>query len=239
MSTKGAILSTTATLQPKLRRRESIVADLSLIARVERIAEKRNIATRTKTLQFLTEYFEDSQNTKSSLPVATFDSVTSSHGEQGPPIVISGIPSSGKSFTLDLFLKECRKRKQPFLLFSSRAKDPKSTEHAWIPSTLSYYEFPTLKWLESPGEYRVELETDLNLRRQEVRDAAQTILRLEGDERLAKWIIAVEEAADYYDVKAFCTFLRRMRKSTRRILIVSTEAELFRMCLPMRPMPYD
>ena len=113
------------------------------------------------------------------------------------------------------------------------------TEHTWISNVLSYYEFPTLQWLDSPGQYRVELETDLNLRRQQMRDAAQSLLRLEGDERLANWIITVEEAADYYDVRPFCTFLRRMRKSTRRIVIVSTEAELFKMCKPMLTLKND
>ena len=172
------------------------------------------------------------------LPAATYDSILPKGREHEAPIVLSGIPGSGKSYTLDLFLKECKRRKDSFLLFSSRAKDPNSTEHSWVPNTLSLYEFLTLHWLDFPAHYRIELETDLMLRRQQIRDASQALLRLEGDERLAKWVVAVEEAADSSDAKAFCTFLRRMRKSTRRIIVVSTEADLFKMCKPMHPIPY-
>lgn len=192
------------------------------------------MTNRTDVVSEALKICERLHDNNSAIPIAFYDFLIQ---KNGPPVVLSGIPGSGKSYTLDLLLKECKDRKQPFLLFSSRAKDSKSTEHTWIPNTLSYYEFPILKWLDSPGQYRVELETDLNLRRQEMKDAAQTLLRLEGDERLGKWVIAVEEAADYSDIKSFATFLRRMRKSTRRIVVVSTEAELFKMCQAARPIP--
>ena len=234
MLTKRNLLLTT--LRQETKNRKAILADSSVIDKVDELAKKLDISTRTKALQFLTKFYEESQHGSSPIPTATFGSIMS-NGNQGPPIVIAGIPGSGKSYALDLFLRECSKCNYSFVLFSSRAKDPRRTEHAWISNALSYYEFPTMQWLDSPGQYRVELETDLNLRRQQMRDAAQSLLRLEGDERLANWIIVVEEAADYYDVRPFCTFLRRMRKSTRRIVILSTEAELFKMCKPMVTLP--
>ena len=233
MPTSRLFLST-ITVRKK-RSRESIVADSLLIEKVDAIASRLNFSTRTKTLKFLAEYYVAGQSS-GNVPVGTFDSVISAT-EHMPPIVLAGIPGSGKSYTLDVLLKECTKRRQPFILFSSRAKDHKCTEHQWIPETLSYYEYPTLHWLDAPGNYRVELETDLNLRRQEMRDASQTLLRLEGDNRLSSWLVCVEEAADYYDIRSFQTLLRRMRKSCRRIVVVSTEAELFKMCQPMRPIP--
>ncbi|MDG6997059.1 MAG: hypothetical protein JRN52_14150 [Nitrososphaerota archaeon] len=149
------------------------------------------------------------------------------------PAVIYGVPGSGKSTTQDIFLIECAHRGIPFLLINSQS------EHQWVSNVLKPYELATFEWLANPAQYRVELQKELNFRRSEVRDMARLLLRLENDDRLKQWVIAIEEGADYAKIEAFLTFLRRMRKWTRKIIVISTEAKLFEMCRPYRPMPFD
>ncbi len=161
------------------------------------------------------------------LAVGTFDQIL----EDPTPASIVGLPYEGKSYTLDVFLRKAGEAKIPFLLFES------NNEHSWIQNKLTFYEALRLNWIDHSESYIIYLEKDLDLRRMSVREMSKALLRLEGDVRLAPWIIAFEEAHDYSRIESFLTLLRRMRKSVRKLIVVSTEAELFKMCKPFRPIP--
>ncbi|MHB8567318.1 MAG: hypothetical protein ACYC7D_10370 [Nitrososphaerales archaeon] len=219
-------------------KRSGIIADPALMERFDKIAKERGFATRTKTLYHLIADYEASKQSEASVPIATYDNLMR-HGNQEPAALIFGLPGSGKSTTLDKFLKEAKHRKQNFLLFSSRARDNSKTEHNWIGETLDYYACSSLAFLTQPGQYLVALETDLDSRRQQVRGISEQLLRLEGDPRLESWVLAFEEGHDYCRLESFKELLRRMRKSTKKIIVIATEKNLFLMCKPFRPEPFS
>lgn len=180
--------------------------------------------------QIIKRLVEEYSSKSKDFPFASFENLMADPS----PSQIVGIPYSGKSFTLDKFLKEAQERKNPFLLFNSA-----NAEHCWIPKTLSFYDAASLRWLERPSQYRVQFEQDLDLRRSAVRELSKTLLRLESDVRLKKFIIVIEEGHDYAHIESFLTVLRRLRKSTRKLIVLSTEANLFGMCKAYRPLPRD
>ena len=226
-------LITDSTQESTQRKRQGILADPLLMQRLDKFAKERGLCTRTKALDKLLSEYEASKNDTNSIPVATFENLMR-NSENEPPAVISGVPGSGKSYTLDKFLRECKKRSVPFLLFNSDQRD-----HNWIANKISYAEVLGLNWLKQPGQYAVSLEHNLNLRKTIIEQISNAILMLEGDQRLEKWVLCFEEAHDYHEIEAFCSILRRMRKSTRKLIVVSTEAELFKMCRTMRPEQYS
>lgn len=171
---------------------------------------------------------EYSNRAKQGLPIATFQNLLI----DPVPAVIAGLPYSGKSYSLDIFLKEAARRQIPFLLLNSG----NSEEHDWIQNALTFYEAASFRWLENPSQYRIEFERDLDLRRSAVREISRSLLRLEGDKRLQPWILSFEEAHDYSRIEPFLTLLRRMRKSTRKLIVIATEPDLFKMCRPFRPL---
>ena len=211
------------------KKRLGILAEPSLMLKVDEVAKELNFTTRTKALAFLTQFYEQSQHSSEGLPIATFEQIA----EVEAPVVISGIPGSGKSWTLDAYLKECRKRGLPFLLFNSDSRD-----HDWISNRITFAEVVGLQWLKQPSQYVVSLDHNLGVRQIVMEQIAQSILMLEGDPRLESWTLAFEEGHDYYAGPNFSSMLRRMRKSTKKLIVVSTEAELFKMCRPFKPIPF-
>jgi len=179
----------------------------------------------------LREHFQKPNTEANRFAVATYENLMSDPA----PAQIVGLPNEGKSWTLDRFLKEVHQKEIPILLFNSSSG--KDLEHSWITNALTFYEAAALRWLDAPSQYRIEFERDFDLRRSAVRELSRALLRLENDARLNDWVVAIEEAHDYCKIDSFLTLLRRMRKSTRKIVIVSTESELFRMCRAYRPYP--
>ena len=135
------------------KRRLSIFAPEPIMQQLDRIAGELHYKTRTRTLQFLTQFYNETQHSDKGLPVATFDAVM----KHDAPVVLCGIPGSGKSFTLDAFLKDCRKRSIPFLLFNSDNRD-----HAWLTNELEWTDIVSLRWLDTPAQYIVKLPHDLD-----------------------------------------------------------------------------
>ncbi len=116
----------------------------------DRVAGDFHYKTRTGTLAFLTQFYNETQQNEKGLPVATFDSII----KYEAPVVLSGIPGSGKSFELDAFLKDCRKRSILFLLFNSDNRD-----HAWLANWLQGTGIVALRWLDNPGQTCQHLQT--------------------------------------------------------------------------------
>ena len=212
------------------KKRSSIFASTSLMSELDRVGNQLGYKTRTRTLQFLTRFYDETQHSSEGLPVATFDTISKTNA----PVCICGIPGSGKSFALDVFLKECKKKSLPFLLFNSDSRD-----HDWINNELQWSDVVGLRWLDSPGQYIVRLPHDLQMRKTTMSQISQSILRLEGDPKLELWTLIFEEAHDFHKLESFDSILRRMRKSVRKLIVVSTEAELFKMCRAFRPIPFE
>jgi len=188
--------------------------------------------TRPKIIKALIESFARANE---EMLFATYENVV----KEGAPICITGRPYSGKSETLDLILRRAQQEGAPFLLFNSVNRPGNPPDHGWISKTIGYYEIASLKWLDKPDQYSVLLEQDPEVRKSSIREISKILLRCEADVRLKDWIIAVEEAHEYWKIEPFNSVLRRMRKCVKKLIVISTEPELFRMCEPMRPVPRE
>lgn len=198
--------------------------------KLEDVKQLTKIKKNTGALRYLLQNFQESLI--SGFPIATFDNIANVEPRTRAPAAIVGIPGSGKSTTLDMILHECAEKQIPFLLLNC------SSEHAWIRRKLAFAQAISLTWLKKPCEYRVQFAPELETRRVEMKQVAESLLRIEGDARLRNWVIGVEESHDFCRVENFRELLRRFRKSVRRMIIVSTEAELFGMCELYRPIPH-
>jgi hypothetical protein len=222
--------------QQTTRPRTDLKIDMDLTRKLDEIG--RSIygkkKPRPKIIRELIRKAAETSAASGTDPIATYDAIMA----EPAPVVIYGKGGLGKSYTLDMFMKRAAQELIPiFLLNSANIQHETWDEHIWIERVLNYYELSSLSWLDIGDSFRVNLESELEFRKSNVRELSKLLLRLEGDTRLRDWIIAVEEAHDYHKVEPFRAMLRRMRKSVKKIVIIATEKELFEMCQPMRPLP--
>jgi hypothetical protein len=186
--------------------------------------------TRTKTLAYL---LNQSEKKLAEMPVATYETIVR-HQKGGPdekPVAIVGPPSSGKSYTMGLFIKECFKQDIPFILFDIL------TEHPEIPKVMNYYDFMGFRFT-GHAQFRVTFPRDAALRKAAMRQILDALERAIGEGRLTDYVLAFEEAYEYGDSMLFLKFLSKIRKWARLTVVVSTDPRPFApFCAILRPLP--
>lgn len=188
------------------------------------------VPTKTQLFQRLLEEYAKGRDSDA-LTITTFEEVE----RHDAVIEIAGYSGAGKTYTLRAVLQEYMKRNHPIFLFDSVER---REEHDYLPKAIKPIRARALTWTRRPAGYRLKLESDLGQRRQSVRDLAAGLLVLEGNVKLAPWVLAVEEAADYSQIESFRTLLRRMRKTFHKIIVTSSEPDRFPMAEQFRVLPH-
>jgi hypothetical protein len=213
----------------------SVKDDLDAFCKTEKIP------FRTDGIKRLIQFYESQ---KQGLRIATFKSLIDPLGRDSrddPPVAICGKAGEGRSFSLDVLLRECEKKQVPFILFNSSAprkgKRKQPLEHSWIEKKITAFKAESFSWLRRPKSHLVQMDPRLDFRQSVIKSFCERLLQLEGEPRLKDWVLVFEEASDYEATEEFSTVLRRMRKYVRRLIVVTTETNLFGMCESFRPLP--
>jgi urocanate hydratase len=197
---------------------------------IDTIRSETGLGTRPKVIDRLLEEHETLKKKASGLPVATYETIM--NDPLGTPVVITGIPGLGKTFTMMAALQEADRKGIPFFLIDTVC------EHGWVKRTLDFMGASSRKWLkEGYGPVRFTPIQEGGESIYEVRKVIEMLQHVQNSGDLQGHIFAVEEAHRFRGIKAFNDFVIEGRKWTKKIIICSTIAEYFPMCRPLSPLP--
>lgn len=181
-----------------------------------------NLEGRPSAIQKLLDYWKENHS-ESSCKVATFDNIMS---EQAP-VCVTGLPGSGKSFTLNEFCAAASRKGWSVLLLDTTGERP-STFGRKLPI------LNALSFNVRPGFYRVIPESDLRSRVFTVRRLFEYLAMLQVKDKLRDWCVVVDEANEFAGLNQFQNFLTESRKYCRKAVVASTNPKLFEyVCKPM------
>lgn len=161
------------------------------------------------------------------IPYASYETVMSIPR----PVCISGQPHTGKSVTLRVLLKRAMKNNIPLICF-----DPMN-DHPYIPKPMSYAEFLAFAW-SGRSAYRVTYNRDDSIRKVEFTETLKALEREMKEYKTKPFLLAFEEAYEFYDHRPFLKLLAKIRKFARHTIIVSVDYEPFKsFCAQVRPLP--
>ena len=181
-----------------------------------------NLEGRPSAIQKLLDYWKENHS-ESSCKTATFDNIMA---EQAP-VCVTGLPGSGKSYTLNEFCSAASSKGWSVLLIDTTNERPSDLGR----------KLPILKALSfnaRPGFYRVILEADLRSRVFTVKCLFEYLSMLQVKDILHDWCVVVDEANEFSGLTQFQNFLTESRKYCRKAVVASTNPKLFEyVCKPM------
>jgi len=218
-----------------LPRKDFKISEAQALA-LDRIAERLNLSGRTEVVRFFIGHFQE--ETGDILPFASFENIMHNDDPEDAtrtPIAIVAKPRGGKSTTLDGFLRKCAEKDVPFIVFTQKT-EPRC--YSWISKRRKYHNFNAARVVRSKNhQWRVDLDSDENVRLGEVERICQDFIRLQTDKHLKSWVLVFDEGSSYLEIGSFMEMLREMRKYVLRIITTATESGLLKMCEEMSPVP--
>ena len=181
-----------------------------------------NLEGRPSAIQKLLDHWKENHS-EQSLKVATFDNIM----VEPAPVCVTGLPGSGKSFTLNEFCSAALSKGWCVLLIDTTNERPSDFGRK-LP-ILNALSFNT-----RPGFFRVIPESDLRSRVFTVKRLFEYLSMLQVKGRLCDWCVVVDEANEFAGLTQFQNFLTESRKYCKKAVVASTNPKLFEyVCKPM------
>ena len=136
------------------------------------------------------------------------------------PVCVTGLPGSGKSFTLNEFCSAASSKGWSVILLDTTGERPSSFGR----------NLPIIRALSfnaRPGFYRIIPEPDLRSRVFTVKRLFEYLSMLQVKGMLHDWCIVIDEANEFAGLTQFQNFLTESRKYCKKALVASTNPKLF------------
>ena len=173
----------------------------------------------------LASLLREYRTTKGEPPVGSFESIM----KEQAPACITGLPGSGKSFTLHDFLARCESRSYGVFFIDTVGE---------YPFGLNISPLRALAFNPRPGQFRFVPEQDLRARRFTIRRLFERLSMLQVKGRLKDFVIAIDEANQFADIEQFRSFVIESRKFCMKVVLVSADRSQYEgLCRMMSPLP--
>ncbi|MCW3985157.1 MAG: type IV secretory system conjugative DNA transfer family protein [Candidatus Bathyarchaeota archaeon] len=137
------------------------------------------------------------------------------------PIILTGLPGSGKTYFLQKML--IPKLSKDFAVFVVDVHAEYCNCHL---KTLNLGDFFGLSFKNNNGKYRLLPSVNVDVSKSEVDSIFRHLIMFQKS--LKDWIIILEEAHRFQESPFVRSFMAEARKHTRKFLVVSQDADLFK-----------
>lgn len=208
------------------RSRKDIKIPEELNDRIESLSSALGIKTKSKTVEFLLDDLAKKNPTLVDSKVATFSNVMNEEA----PVVIYGLPGSGKSFTLRRLVLEATQSGMSSIVIDI------ANEHLDLGRKISAASAVTRRFKQ--GIYRIVPEKDPRTRQFSIQRVFDHLTTLAFRGRLREFFVAIDEGYEIKEIKELYNFLIESRKFVRKAIVVSADPEPYsKICVSMRPYP--
>jgi hypothetical protein len=164
-----------------------------------------------------------------SLPFADYETVFVKEGSK--PVVLTGETGAGKTMCVKGLLSRCGDDDNIFILDVSDEYDGKKVDLG---------QFFAVQWTKPGQRLRFVPSKDEEISRIEASNVFRQLIFLMHRGVLKGWTLVVEEGHRFSEDKALRTLLEEARKFTKKLIVVSTDWEVYRgICPVVRPPPWE